>query len=117
VQYGEGNDFRVPITNISRLQPFNSPLYQHNVAVSRVEDDVRLDLNWEQGAPVRRFTHQIMTLNLNNWGRVRFNYRTSQEDFWQYDLWILNIGWFSSLNPTIFETTTPVKTFSNMAEL
>jgi hypothetical protein len=74
VQYGEGNDFRVPITDTLRLQPFNSPLYQHNVAVSRVEDDIRVVLNWE-------------------------------------------IGWFSSLNPHIFETTTPVKTFSSMADL
>jgi hypothetical protein len=61
----------------------------------------------------------IMALALGEWGRVRFNDRTSSgyDAHWVYVQMVANIGWFVQPEPAIFRATEPSKTYTNLADL
>jgi len=61
----------------------------------------------------------IMTLVPDEWGQVRFNYRTSggYDAHWVYAQSVANIGLFVQPNPSIFLATQPTKRYANMADL
>ena len=97
----------------------SSTLHAHNLNISLDHEMLRVDLAWIWGAPMRHPVRGIMSLALGEWGRVRFNYRTSSgyDAHWIYGELVANIGWFVQPEPAIFRTTEPSKTYTNMADL
>jgi hypothetical protein len=73
-----------------------------------------------QGAP-ERFAGKVKAFDLSQgeWGRIRYNGRYSDVDngHWWYEKWVWNIGLFSSVSPTAFLKTEPVKVASYMGLL
>lgn len=118
VRYDEANDFRAPLSSDVRVQELKGVIHEHNIAASLDDGKLRVDVAWGWGAPLRHPTRSVLNLAIGEWGRVRFNYRTSgYDDPWRYALWIFNIGLIAVPAPNVFQATQPLKCYSNLADL
>jgi len=118
VRYDEANRFQAPLSSDLRVQELRGTIHEHNIAASLVDDELRVDLAWGWGAPMRHPTRGILALAHGEWGRVRFNHRSSgYDDPWRYALYTFNIGLFEAPPLDVFASTEPVKCYSNMADL
>ncbi len=93
VRCGERDGFRIPESSTVQRDVLNDTLHAHNLSVTLNEELLRVDLAWTYGAPMRHPVRGIMSLAVGEWGRVRFNYRTSSAP-WVYVQAVANIGWF-----------------------
>ncbi len=75
--------------------------------------------NRGHGAPERSaWKTKAFSLSEGEWGRIRYNGRHSDMDgYWGYDKWVWNVGLFSSISPSAFLETEPVKVASYMGLL
>jgi ABC-type branched-subunit amino acid transport system substrate-binding protein len=119
IRYGERDSFRTPESSTMQRDVLSGTLHAHNLSISRDDEVLRVNLAWTYGAPMRHPVRGIMSLAVGEWGRVRFNYRTSSgyDAHWVYAQMVANIGWFVQPEPAIFRTTEPNQTYATMAEL
>ncbi|HET8629805.1 MAG TPA: hypothetical protein VFL91_20490 [Thermomicrobiales bacterium] len=121
VRYDESNAFQAPILNRMRPQPmpaFLTPA-DGNVAIVFVDGVVRIELIWRWGAPMRNRKIDLFTLNCEEWGRVRYNYRSGFHRTWDYAHWVFNIAVSSTsdLRSDHFTATLPNHRYVNLADL
>lgn len=117
VRYGEANHFRAPLSNEVRVQPAADTFRGDNIAVSLVDNAVRVSLAWGWGAPMRHPVRSLLTLGGGQWGRVRYNRRSGGYGGWLYSDCVYNIGLFSALAPDVFVSTGPDKDYEDLADL
>ncbi|HKQ76242.1 MAG TPA: hypothetical protein VJ810_21285 [Blastocatellia bacterium] len=62
-------------------------------------------------------TNSSFDLCLNQWGRVKYNGRFSDDAGWWYLKVVFNIGWFDGVSQDVFVSTRPEHTIDQMATL
>jgi hypothetical protein len=63
---------------------------------------------------------EALALRLGEWGRVRYNWRhgaTVSVDDWWYDLWVVNVGFFTEWRADAFLESPPSKVYSQLSRL
>jgi hypothetical protein len=64
--------------------------------------------------------HEALALRIGEWGRVRYNWRhgaTVSVDDWWYDLWVVNVGFFTELRADAFLESPPNRVYSQLSRL
>lgn len=95
-----------------------------SISVRLIEDRVHVDYQWSHaaGMPERYPGKNVLILEKDQWGQVRYNERHSayytrgcfdMSDWW-YEKWVFNIGFFSALEPRIFLDSKPTQIYSRM---
>ena len=124
IAFVERDDFQVPhrqpLAEV-RIRMLGGPFYpvDENVLVRIADDLLHIDLPWFNGAPLRRQRIDLFTLATgNSWGRVRYNYRSSDSDGnWSYRQRAINIAYGMEPDLKLFMTTESAHEYVDFAIL
>lgn len=73
----------------------------------------------DQSGEYRPGGQEALALRLGEWGQIRYNWRhhTLYDGDWWYDLWVVNVGYFTELHTDAFLGDAPSKVYSQLSRL
>ncbi len=105
------------------VQSIAEPFECGCIRVSLDNGILHVDYYWKSdaGMPERHHKKDILTLQMGQWGQLRYNERHSpyheafgESPTWWYEKWVFNIGLFTVVSPSMFLRTEPTQVHSMM---
>ncbi len=119
VVYTENNRFEHPLEKqVQRKR--TDPCWYNCLRFSPSKNALSVTLEWERSEGVPRrpiLPRTAWSLQRDQWGRIIYNLRNTEEDHWIYKKYVISIGFFHSYSPRIFLEAEPAHTYRDMAQL
>jgi hypothetical protein len=109
-----------PTISVEAFEP-EETIRRRCARIQKLASGLRVSWNYtpqDAGMPLRPSKkNDLFDLSLNQWGRVLYNGRFSEEGGWWYRKTVLNIGLFENPVASVFIETSPIVVMDKMAKL